>query len=81
LRLTFDAACWVPIIYFFFPETKGLELEDVDRLFAKEGTEAARSMSIAVVRRLSVDLRKKNSDSPVEEMVENTDGNTVFQEV
>lgn len=28
-------ACWVPIIFFFFPETKGLELEDVDRLFAK----------------------------------------------
>jgi sugar porter (SP) family MFS transporter len=29
-------ACWVPIIFFFFPETKGLELEDVDRLFAKD---------------------------------------------
>jgi sugar porter (SP) family MFS transporter len=26
-------ALWVPIIYIFFPETKGLELEDVDRLF------------------------------------------------
>lgn len=26
-------ATWVPIIYLFFPETKGLELEDVDRLF------------------------------------------------
>jgi hypothetical protein len=30
-------ACWVPIIYLFFPETKGLELEDVDRLFARGG--------------------------------------------
>lgn len=26
---------WVPIIYFFYPETKGMELEDVDRLFSK----------------------------------------------
>jgi hypothetical protein len=29
-------AVWVPIIYTFYPETKGLELEDVDRIFAKE---------------------------------------------
>ena len=28
-------AAWVPVIFFFFPETKGLELEEVDRLFAK----------------------------------------------
>lgn len=25
----------MPIIYVFFPETKGLELEDVDELFTK----------------------------------------------
>lgn len=31
-------ATWVPIIYLFFPETKGLELEDVDRLFGGEGS-------------------------------------------
>jgi hypothetical protein len=29
-------ALWVPIIYVFFPETKGLQLEAVDRLFAGE---------------------------------------------
>jgi sugar porter (SP) family MFS transporter len=34
-------SAWVPIIYFFFPETKGLELEDVDRLFADERTKLA----------------------------------------
>ena len=28
-------ATWVPIIYIFFPETKGMELEDVDKLFAR----------------------------------------------
>jgi Sugar (and other) transporter len=27
-------ACWVPIIFFLFPETKGLELEAVDALFS-----------------------------------------------
>jgi hypothetical protein len=27
-------ATWVPIIFIFFPETKGMQLEDVDRLFA-----------------------------------------------
>lgn len=31
-------ALWVPIIYIFFPETKGLELEDVDKLFSGEST-------------------------------------------
>lgn len=27
-------ATWVPVIFLFFPETKGMQLEDVDRLFA-----------------------------------------------
>lgn len=29
-------ATWVPIIYVSFPESKGRELEDFDRLFAGE---------------------------------------------
>ena len=33
-------ALWVPIIFVFFPETKGLELEDVDRLFSGEVSRA-----------------------------------------
>ncbi|EJF56774.1 general substrate transporter [Dichomitus squalens LYAD-421 SS1] len=30
-------ALWVPLVYVFFPETKGLELEDVDHIFEKGG--------------------------------------------
>jgi hypothetical protein len=30
-------ALWVPIVYTFFPETNGLELEDVYHLFEKGG--------------------------------------------
>lgn len=29
-------AFFVPVIFLFFPETKGLELEDVDQLFGGE---------------------------------------------
>ncbi|KAK7439071.1 hypothetical protein VKT23_017777 [Stygiomarasmius scandens] len=30
-------ALWVPIVYFFFPETRGLELEAIDHIFEKGG--------------------------------------------
>lgn len=40
------SAAWVPIIYLYFPETKGLELEQVDRLFVKNVDEFDRSMSL-----------------------------------
>lgn len=33
-------ACWVPVIWGFFPETRGVQLEDVDGLFVKRGNGA-----------------------------------------
>jgi hypothetical protein len=34
-------AAWIPVVYFFFPETKGMELEEVDKMFSKEDDLAA----------------------------------------
>lgn len=36
MLMIYEQATWVPIIYMFFPESKGRELEDFDRLFAGE---------------------------------------------
>jgi hypothetical protein len=46
-------ATWVPIMYFYYPETKGLALEDVDRLFAK---------GEAVRHEMTFDYDPKNQD-------------------
>ncbi|KAG5975975.1 hypothetical protein E4U55_007518 [Claviceps digitariae] len=43
-------AAWVPIIYFLFPETKGLELEDVDGLFAVYDNEGSGTGSGTSIR-------------------------------
>lgn len=53
-------AAWVPLIYFFFPETKGLELEDIDRLFLKSG---GREVDVAEQRLRNEHSRQDSSRS------------------
>lgn len=54
-------ATWVPIIYLFFPETKGLELEDVDRLFSGDQdsvqTEANNKTQVNEVEDVQIDAK------------------------
>ena len=37
--IIFAAFCftWIPLVYCFFPETAGLQMEDIDHLFEKGG--------------------------------------------
>lgn len=65
-----DAATWVPIIYFFFPETKGLELEDVDRMFIKDGSEFATSNPPDVGSPMTVGIQKDSKIAHFETMEE-----------
>lgn len=55
-------ALWVPIIYLFFPETKGLQLEDVDRLFSDGMSHAELIDKIGDEERVEVVAHVKQQD-------------------
>lgn len=53
---------WVPIIYLFCPETKGLALEEIDGLFAKN-EQAARQLDIVMHDEKIDDIERINDIS------------------
>lgn len=59
-------ATWVPIMYLFFPETKGLELEAVDRLFSGEQdfvqTEMDNKAQVNEIENVQVDAKGHDID-------------------
>lgn len=59
-------ATWVPIMYLFFPETKGLELEAVDRLFSGDQdlvqTEMDGKTQVKEIEDLKVDIKGDDSN-------------------
>jgi len=42
---------FVPVVYFFYPETSNIQLEDIDRIFSQGGN------PVAVARKLERDMR------------------------
>ncbi|KAK9362935.1 general substrate transporter [Lipomyces starkeyi] len=69
-------ACFLPIVWFWFKETKGLSLEDVDLLFADE--QALEMYRVMVDRGLS-DQEEQNKDDEVEHFEQaSTSSSAVF---
>lgn len=62
----YTIACWVSIIRLFFPESKSLELEDVNRQSAKEGIKRMNPMSVDAVSRLSAEAANDKKAAHVE---------------
>ena len=65
-------ACWVPIVYCFFPETAQLELEDVDHLFEAGGITGGvfKAKGGRTVERGSHSMRDPRSQQVAEDMYE-----------
>lgn len=61
-----STACFVPVIYFFFPETRGLALEEVDMLFTTGSGPAP----------LAVDKLSNSASPPLEDKKEPSSGET-----
>ena len=36
---------FVPVVYFFYPETSNISLEDIDRIFLKDGDDSSQRSS------------------------------------
>lgn len=62
-------ALWVPIVYVFFPETKGLELEDIDHIFEKGGITGGVWSSPG-----GITVQRRRAAKDVEDMQENEKG-------
>ncbi|KAI1608408.1 general substrate transporter [Exophiala viscosa] len=56
------AFSFVPVIYFFYPETSNISLEDIDRIFLKDG-EMASERSSTVGDDESMDMRVRNEQT------------------
>ncbi|KAK9427196.1 general substrate transporter [Lipomyces doorenjongii] len=60
-------AAFVPVVFFFFKETKGLSLEDIDLLFASEDALSAHNLAVRKVEpeKFGVDLVERVSQEHV----------------
>ncbi|KAI0765877.1 general substrate transporter [Trametes elegans] len=69
-------ALWVPLVYLYFPETEGLELEDVDHIFEKGGVTggvwSSHGEQTVERRRIARDVEvvQENEKGPMEVRIE-----------
>ncbi|KAJ5580308.1 Major facilitator superfamily domain general substrate transporter [Penicillium hispanicum] len=63
---------WIPMVFFFFPETKGLELEDVDHLFERGGITGGvfETRGFPVLPGHHRSMNTERIEKPVEERIE-----------